>query len=238
MLVERLMAIKVQEAEKMNEINDLYDDLRRQKKENELRAMASDLSAASAASMASLAGAETGAFGGQYFPARKRVAIRANAGGTHRVALTPVLATAATTRWSRCGTRTRACHRAGARPARRAFWTPTSRAGPRTGRAAGRCSSARARTARASVDATSGRVRHTMTGHADKVCAARFNPWESTRAISCAHDRTVKAWDLNKGFCVASIMCASNCNAVTYGDGASVIVSGHFDGACRVWDPQ
>ena len=105
------MAIKVQEAEKMNEINDLYDDLRRQKKENELRAMASDLSAASAASMASLAGAETGAFGGQYFPARKRVAIRANAGGTHRVALTPggdVRPPRATTRWSRCGTRTRA----------------------------------------------------------------------------------------------------------------------------------
>ena len=64
MLVERLMAIKVQEAEKMNEINDLYEDLKRQKKENELRAMASDLSAASAASMASLAGAETGAFVG------------------------------------------------------------------------------------------------------------------------------------------------------------------------------
>jgi autophagy-related protein 16 len=243
MLVERLMAIKVQEAEKMNEINDLYEDLKRQKKENELRAMASDLSAASAASMASLAGAETGAFVGQYFPARKRVAIRANAGGTHRVALTPggdVLATAGDDKvialWDAdTGLATGPARLTGATGA---LLDADFSSGPDSREGGGSMMLLGAGTDRAVRlwDATSGRVRHTMTGHADKVCAARFNPWESTRAVSCAHDRTVKAWDLNKGFCVASIMCASNCNAVTYGDGASVVVSGHFDGACRVWD--
>ena len=75
----------------MNEINDLYDDLQRQKKSAEMRATASDLSAASAESMSSLAAAVGGAnaFGSAYFPARKRLAIRANVGGTHRVAFTP-----------------------------------------------------------------------------------------------------------------------------------------------------
>jgi autophagy-related protein 16 len=85
-------------------------------------------------------------------------------------------------------------------------------------------------------DATTGRVRHTLTGHGEKVCSARFCPWDAARAVSCSHDRTVKVWDLAKGFCVASIMCASNCNSATYGDGAGVVVSGHFDGAARVWD--
>ena len=57
-------------------------------------------------------------------------------------------------------------------------------------------------------DAATGLVRHTMTGHADKVCAARFCPWETNRAVSCSHDRTIKVWDLAKGYAVASIMCA------------------------------
>ena len=62
--------MKVQEAEKMNEINDLYEDLKRQKKENEMRAMASDLSAGLGGEHGEPRGARRGAFGGQYFPAR------------------------------------------------------------------------------------------------------------------------------------------------------------------------
>ena len=68
MLVERLMAIKVQEAEKMNEINDLYDDLRRQKKENELRAMASDLSSGVGGELAWPRRRRDGRAGGAIFP--------------------------------------------------------------------------------------------------------------------------------------------------------------------------
>jgi len=242
-LVDRLMAIKIQEADKMNEINDLYEDLKRQKKENELRAMASDLSAASAASMANLADARMDGFGGHYFPARKRIVIRANAGGTHRVTLTPggdVLATAGDDKvialWDAdTGLATGPARLTGATGA---LLDCDFSNGPNETSSGGSMMILGAGTDRAVRlwDATTGRVRHTMTGHADKVCAARFNPWESNRAVSCAHDRTVKAWDLNKGFCVASVMCASNCNTVTYGDGASTIISGHFDGVCRVWD--
>jgi autophagy-related protein 16 len=240
-LLDRLLHMKKQEAEKMNEINDLYEDLNRQKKEGALRAMASDLSEASAASMASLAGSQfDAARGGRYFPTRKRIAIRANAGGTHRIALTPggdVLATAGDDKvislWDvDTGLATGPARLTGATGALLDcdFSTGPSDAGGLTILGAGTDKAVRL------WDAASGRVRHTMTGHADKVCAARFNPWEPNRAVSGAHDRTIKAWDLHKGFCVASIMCASNVNAVAFGEGPNSIISGHFDGACRVWD--
>ena len=243
-LVERLMQLKMAEAEKMNEINDLYDNLQRQKKSAEMRAMASDLSAASAESMSSLTGAVGGAnaFGSGYFPARKRLAIRANVGGTHRVAFTPggdVLATAG-------DDRTVALFDAGSgNPTGPERLTGSTGAmldvdfsGADGGGAGSVLMVLGAGTDRAVRlwDATTGRTRHTLTGHAEKVVSAKFCPWNYARAVSCSHDRTIKVWDLERGFCKASIMCASNCNSVTYGESAAVVISGHYDGAARIWD--
>ena len=243
-LVERLMQLKMAEAEKINEINDLYDNLQRQKKSAEMRAMASDLSAASAESMSSLTGAVGGAnaFGSGYFPARKRLAIRANVGGTHRVAFTPggdVLATAG-------DDRTVALFDAGSgNPTGPERLTGSTGAmldvdfsGGDGGGAGSVLMVLGAGTDRAVRlwDATTGRTRHTLTGHAEKVVSAKFCPWNYARAVSCSHDRTVKVWDLERGFCKASIMCASNCNSVTYGESAAVVISGHYDGAARIWD--
>ena len=243
-LVERLMQLKMAEAEKMNEINDLYDNLQRQKKSAEMRVMASDLSAASAESMSSLTGAVGGAnaFGSGYFPARKRLAIRANVGGTHRVAFTPggdVLATAG-------DDRTVALFDAGSgNPTGPERLTGSTGAmldvdfsGGDGGGAGSVLMVLGAGTDRAVRlwDATTGRTRHTLTGHAEKVVSAKFCPWNYARAVSCSHDRTIKVWDLERGFCKASIMCASNCNSVTYGESAAVVISGHYDGAARIWD--
>ena len=243
-LVERLMQLKMAEAEKMNEINDLYDNLQRQKKSAEMRAMASDLSAASAESMSSLTGAVGGAnaFGSGYFPARKRLAIRANVGGTHRVAFTPggdVLATAG-------DDRTVALFDAGSgNPTGPERLTGSTGAmldvdfsGGDGGGAGSVLMVLGAGTDRAVRlwDATTGRTRHTLTGHAEKAVSAKFCPWNYARAVSCSHDRTIKVWDLERGFCKASIMCASNCNSVTYGESAAVVISGHYDGAARIWD--
>ena len=243
-LVERLMQLKMAEAEKMNEINDLYDNLQRQKKSAEMRAMASDLSAASAESMSSLTGAVGGAnaFGSGYFPARKRLAIRANVGGTHRVAFTPggdVLATAG-------DDRTVALFDAGSgNPTGPERLTGSTGAmldvdfsGGDGGGAGSVLMVLGAGTDRAVRlwDATTGRTRHTLTGHAEKAVSAKFCPWNYARAVSCSHDRTIKVWDLERGFCKASILCASNCNSVTYGESAAVVISGHYDGAARIWD--
>ena len=243
-LVERLMQLKMAEAEKMNEINDLYDNLQRQKKSAEMRAMASYLSAASAESMSSLTGAVGGAnaFGSGYFPARKRLAIRANVGGTHRVAFTPggdVLATAG-------DDRTVALFDAGSgNPTGPERLTGSTGAmldvdfsGGYGGGAGSVLMVLGAGTDRAVRlwDATTGRTRHTLTGHAEKVVSAKLCPWNYARAVSCSHDRTIKVWDLERGFCKASIMCASNCNSVTYGESAAVVISGHYDGAARIWD--
>jgi len=198
-LVERIMEMKMQEAEKMN---------------------------------------LTGGPRGGYFPARKRLAIRANAGGTHRLAFTPggdVLATAGDDKivalWDAgTGQPTGPERLVGATGALLDVDISGDGGGDMCVLGAGTDRAVRL------WDAATGRVRHTMTGHADKVCAARFCPWETNRAVSCSHDRTIKVWDLAKGYAVASIMCASNCNSATYGDGASTVVSGHFDGAARVWD--
>lgn len=50
-------------------------------------------------------------------------------------------------------------------------------------------------------DLSTGRERHTMTGHEKKVFAVRAFPSDKTRAASCGEDRTLRVWDLNTGFC-------------------------------------
>ncbi len=53
-LVERVMEMKMKEAEKMNEINELYEDLQRQKKASELKSIANEMNATASASMRGL----------------------------------------------------------------------------------------------------------------------------------------------------------------------------------------
>lgn len=228
-LVERLMQMKMAEAEKMNEIQEMYEDLQRQQKSAQLRAMASDLSAASAASMSMLR--DTGS--SLNFPNRKRIAFRANQGGCHRVAFShrgDSLITAGDDKMVN-------------------VWDVST--GASTGTLSGPTGAvldaafshddslvlgAGTDKALRLWDLASSRVRHTMTGHVDKVCCAQFGPQGTDRAVSCSHDRTIKVWDLVKGFCSMSIMCPSNCNAVLFANSPQFVVSGHFDGVVRVWD--
>ncbi|XP_043359940.1 protein Atg16l2 isoform X3 [Dermochelys coriacea] len=77
--------------------------------------------------------------------------------------------------------------------------------------------------------------KETLTGHADKVTAAKFRSTHH-QAVTGSRDRTVKEWDLGKGACCRTINVFSYCNDVVCCD--NVIVSGHHDKKIRFWDSR
>ncbi|GAV90849.1 LOW QUALITY PROTEIN: WD40 domain-containing protein/ATG16 domain-containing protein/Abhydrolase_5 domain-containing protein [Cephalotus follicularis] len=87
-------------------------------------------------------------------------------------------------------------------------------------------------------DVNSGRIRHTLTGHTDKVCSVDVSKISSRLVISAAYDRTIKVWDLQKGYCINTIIFHSNCNALSFSMDGQTICSGHVDGNFRLWDIQ
>lgn len=87
-------------------------------------------------------------------------------------------------------------------------------------------------------DISSGRVRHTLTGHSDKVCAVDVSKVSSRHVVSSAYDRTIKVWDLVKGYCTNTLIFYSNCNALCFSMDGQTIFSGHVDGNLRLWHIQ
>lgn len=87
-------------------------------------------------------------------------------------------------------------------------------------------------------EASSGRIRHTLTGHQNKVCAVDASRASSRNVASAAADHTIKVWDLQKGFCTTTIVSASNCNALAYTIDGLTVCTGHIDGNLRLWDTR
>lgn len=87
-------------------------------------------------------------------------------------------------------------------------------------------------------DASSGRTRHTLTGHMEKVVAVDVSKISSRHVVSAAYDRTIKVWDLQKGYCINTILFPSNCNTLSFSIDGQTICSGHVDGNLRLWDIQ
>lgn len=73
----------------------------------------------------------------------------------------------------------------------------------------------------------------TLTGHSNKVMAAKFIG-RPNLAASCSTDRTVKIWDTNQASCTRTYFAGSACHDLIYFD--NIVVSGHFDGLVRCWD--
>jgi autophagy-related protein 16 len=66
---------------------------------------------------------------------------------------------------------------------------------------------------------------------------AIFTP--QNRVISGSHDRTIKVFDIAKGYCIRNLFTVSSCNDVCTMDAdGNVIVSGHMDGRVRFWDTR
>jgi autophagy-related protein 16 len=85
-------------------------------------------------------------------------------------------------------------------------------------------------------DPSSGRLKHTLTGHTEKVVGVDMSQGGGKRAVSASHDRTIKVWDLATGYGVNTIVCYSNCNTVCVTSDGALICSGHMDGLLRLWD--
>ncbi|XP_077197276.1 protein Atg16l2 isoform X2 [Paroedura picta] len=79
------------------------------------------------------------------------------------------------------------------------------------------------------------KCREILTGHADKVTAAKFRSIRH-QAVTGSRDRTVKEWDLCKGRCSRTINVFSYCNDIACCD--TVIISGHHDKMIRFWDSR
>lgn len=62
---------------------------------------------------------------------------------------------------------------------------------------------------------------------------------KNLKKVSGSHDRTVKIWDLVKGYCVKNLFTLSSCNDVApMNSDGSLIASGHLDSNLRIWDAR
>ena len=53
--------------------------------------------------------------------------------------------------------------------------------------------------------------------------------------ITGSNDRTIKTWDINKGFLLKTLGCSSACNTIAVLPNESNFITGHLDGALRFW---
>ncbi|XP_041482322.1 autophagy-related protein 16-1-like isoform X1 [Lytechinus variegatus] len=82
------------------------------------------------------------------------------------------------------------------------------------------------------------RLRQTLTGHSNKVLAAKFLS-DPNKFVSGSHDRTLKIWDLKSRACTRTMFAGSMCNDLVTSDGAGTnIISGHVDKKIRFWDAR
>jgi autophagy-related protein 16 len=79
------------------------------------------------------------------------------------------------------------------------------------------------------------RLKHTLTGHVGKVSSGVFLD-SASRVVTGSHDRTIKIWDLSKGYCAKTMFCMSSCNDVALLGGGTVLASAHVDKCLRLWD--
>lgn len=79
---------------------------------------------------------------------------------------------------------------------------------------------------------------HALTGHRDKVTHVACVGHDTSRAVSAGADRCLKVWDLGSGYCRQTFLCHSTCLGVAADPSGQVVVSGHFDGALRMWDAR
>lgn len=79
------------------------------------------------------------------------------------------------------------------------------------------------------------RSKYTLTGHSKKIQTGDFTT-DSSKILTGSHDRTLKVWEVASGNCVKTIICQSTCNDLSISRGSDLTCSAHFDNALRFWD--
>ena len=70
-------------------------------------------------------------------------------------------------------------------------------------------------------------------GHVQKVSSLAY--MSPVKSVSSSFDRTLKVWDLVKGYCIKTLFTLSSPNVVIPLS-EDVLVSGHLDSFIRLWD--
>ncbi|KAJ1729714.1 hypothetical protein LPJ61_003389 [Coemansia biformis] len=81
-----------------------------------------------------------------------------------------------------------------------------------------------------------GRHWKSLTGHIGSVMTAKFSS-DASRVFTYSQDRTVKVWDTQRGLCLKTLFTFSSCHDFDLLDSMGArIVTAHMDNAIRIWD--
>nr|CRZ24374.1 Bm4834 [Brugia malayi] len=80
-------------------------------------------------------------------------------------------------------------------------------------------------------------VKHSLTGHGNKVSSAKFFE-DGLQVVSGSYDRTFKLWDLKTAKCLRTYFTNSVVYDITSSDKNGMVASGHYDRKVRFWDTR
>lgn len=82
----------------------------------------------------------------------------------------------------------------------------------------------------------SGRAHRTLVGHSGNVYAVRLLGGDGRGVLTGAADRTVRLWDVGRASCKQVLRSGSTCNGLDVSVDGHLPVSAHQDGGLRLWD--
>lgn len=80
------------------------------------------------------------------------------------------------------------------------------------------------------------RVHRTFVGHSGNVYAVKVVAGDGRAILTGGADRTIRLWDVGRASCKQVLRSGSTCNGLDIGVDGHVPVSAHQDGGLRVWD--